>query len=85
LIQVKNTWGRGVAIRSRCMIAVATSAAAAAAIAFPALDASSHAPSWRSARTGMLNSHRHARMPAQRYQRRDDRRRRAARPQLSRV
>jgi hypothetical protein len=30
MIQVKNIRGRGVAIRSRCMIAVATSAAAAA-------------------------------------------------------
>ena len=46
------------------MIAVATSAAAAAAIAYPAVDASPHAPAWRGARTGMLNSHRHTRMPA---------------------
>ena len=45
------------------MIAVATSAAAAAAIAYPAVDASPHAPSWRGARMGMLNSHRHTRMP----------------------
>lgn len=30
MIQVKDIRGRGVAIRSRCMIAVATSAAAAA-------------------------------------------------------
>ena len=39
MIQVKNICGCGVAIRSRCMIAVATSAAVAAAIAYPALDA----------------------------------------------
>src|SRR5215469_514237 len=64
MIQVKNIRGRGVAIRSRCMIAVAASAAAAAAIAYPAVDASPHAPSWRGARMGMLNSHRHAKMPA---------------------
>src|SRR5271157_4240251 len=64
MIQLKNTCGRGVVSRSRCMIAVATSAAAAAAIAYHAVDASPHAPSWRGARTGMLNSHRHTRMPA---------------------
>ena len=63
MIQVKNICGRGAAIRSRCMIAVATSAAAAAVIAYHAVDASPHAPSWRGARTGMLNSHRHTRMP----------------------
>jgi hypothetical protein len=45
------------------MIAVTTSAAAAAAIAYAAVDASPHAPPWRGARTGMLNSHRHTRMP----------------------
>ena len=45
------------------MIAVATSASAAAAIAYAAVDASPHAPPWRDARTGMLNSHRHTRMP----------------------
>jgi hypothetical protein len=43
-------------------MAVATSAAAAA-IAYPAVGASPHAPSWRGARTGMLNNHRHTRMP----------------------
>src|SRR5271166_5514971 len=64
MIQLKNICGRGVVSRSRYMIAVATSAAAAAAIAYPAVDASPHAPSWRGARTGMPNSHRHTRMPA---------------------
>src|ERR1017187_10955335 len=64
MIQLKNICGRGVVSRSRCMIAVATSAAAAAAIAYPAVDASPHAPFWRGARMGMLNSHRHTRMPA---------------------
>ncbi len=55
--------------KERLLVAVlgplsATSAAAAAAIAYHAVDASPHAPSWRGARTGMLNSHRHTRMPA---------------------
>jgi hypothetical protein len=46
------------------MIAVATSAStAAAAIAYAAVDTSPHAPPWRVARTGMLNSHRHTGMP----------------------
>src|SRR5215467_13822143 len=64
MIQVKNIRARGVVSRSRCMTAVAASAAAAAAIAYPAVDASPHAPSWRGARMGMLNSHRHIKMPA---------------------
>ena len=64
MIQAKNICGRGVAIRSRCMMAVAASAAPPAAIAYPAVDASPHAPSWRGARTGVLSSHRHTRMPA---------------------
>src|SRR3974390_2162626 len=46
------------------MIAVATRAAAAAATAYPAVDASPHAPSRRGARMGTLNSHRQTRMPA---------------------
>jgi len=63
MIQVKNIRGRGVAIRRRCMMAVATSAAAAAAITYPAVEALPHAPSWRGARRRMSNSHRHTRIP----------------------
>src|SRR5215831_16080130 len=64
MIQPKNIRGRGEASRSRCMSAVATSAAAAAASEYPAVDALPHAPSRRGARMGMSNSHRHTRMPA---------------------
>ena len=46
------------------MIAVAAIAAAEAAIAYPAVEASPHAPSWRGARMGMSYSHRHTSMPA---------------------
>jgi len=64
IIQPKNTCGRGVVSRSRCMIAVATSAAPAADSTYAPVDASPHAPSRCGARIGMVNSHRAIRMPA---------------------
>ena len=63
MIQPKNTCGRGVVSSSRCMIAVATSAAPAADSTYIPVDASPHAPSRRGARIGMVNSHRETRMP----------------------
>ncbi len=63
MIQLKNIRGRGVDSSSRCMIAVANKATATAANTYPTVDASPQAPSRCGARIGMVNSHRHTRMP----------------------
>ena len=59
----KNIRGRGVDSSSRCIIPVAASAIATDANTYPAVDASPQAPSLRGDRIGILNSHRHTRMP----------------------
>jgi hypothetical protein len=63
MIQAKNTRGSGAAISSRCMMAVAASATAAAASTYAPVDASPHAPSCCGARIGTVNSHRDTKMP----------------------
>src|ERR1700750_2378176 len=63
MIQPKKTRGYGVEISSRYMSAVATSAHAAAANTYPAVEALPQAPSRRGDRIGTLNSQRHTRAP----------------------